>query len=204
MTSIDDYIRDHVESAYHPCGACRMGAADDPLAVVDRECRVIGIEGLRVADASIIPHGDQRQSQRALHHDRREGLRSHSRPRSPAALQPGAVDQSQLADQPALIPARPTSRHVASKHRAQSFARHRTRLAAADALAVDLDDRQHEIGCAGEEGFIRLIGLIRRERALLDRRRRAPSPARTARGACTPARMRFDSGRVMTLPSLTI
>jgi choline dehydrogenase len=52
---IDDYIRNHVESAYHPCGACRMGAADDPLAVVDPECRVIGIEHLRVADASIIP-----------------------------------------------------------------------------------------------------------------------------------------------------
>jgi len=52
---IDDYIRNHVESAYHPCGACRMGSADDPLAVVDPECRVIGIEHLRVADASIIP-----------------------------------------------------------------------------------------------------------------------------------------------------
>ena len=52
---IDDYIRNHVESAYHPCGACRMGSTDDPLAVVDPECRVIGIEHLRVADASIIP-----------------------------------------------------------------------------------------------------------------------------------------------------
>ncbi|MBL8906844.1 MAG: choline dehydrogenase [Rhizobiales bacterium] len=52
---IDDYIRNHVESAYHPCGACRMGSPDDPLAVVDGECRVIGIERLRVADASIIP-----------------------------------------------------------------------------------------------------------------------------------------------------
>ena len=55
MKQIDDYIRDHVESAYHPCGACRMGSADDPLAVVDPECRVIGIERLRIADASIIP-----------------------------------------------------------------------------------------------------------------------------------------------------
>jgi len=52
---IDDYIRDHVESAYHPCGACRMGSPDDPLAVVDPECRVIGIERLRIADASIVP-----------------------------------------------------------------------------------------------------------------------------------------------------
>ncbi|MDP9137874.1 MAG: choline dehydrogenase [Pseudomonadota bacterium] len=53
--AIDDHIRNHVESAYHPCGTCRMGAADDPLAVVDHECRVLGIAGLRIADASIIP-----------------------------------------------------------------------------------------------------------------------------------------------------
>ncbi|MCC7321536.1 MAG: choline dehydrogenase [Rubellimicrobium sp.] len=52
---LDGFIRDHVESAYHPCGTCRMGAADDPRAVVDPECRVIGVEGLRVADSSIFP-----------------------------------------------------------------------------------------------------------------------------------------------------
>ncbi len=52
---LDDYIREHVESAYHPCGSCRMGRADDPTAVVDPECRVIGVEGLRVADSSIFP-----------------------------------------------------------------------------------------------------------------------------------------------------
>ncbi|WP_274629725.1 choline dehydrogenase [Arvimicrobium flavum] len=52
---LDDFIRAHVESAYHPCGSCRMGRADDPLAVVDPECRVIGVEGLRVADSSIFP-----------------------------------------------------------------------------------------------------------------------------------------------------
>jgi choline dehydrogenase len=52
---IDDFVRDHVESAYHPCGTCRMGAADDPLAVVDAEARVLGVEGLRVADSSIMP-----------------------------------------------------------------------------------------------------------------------------------------------------
>ncbi|MFN3615653.1 MAG: GMC oxidoreductase, partial [Rubrimonas sp.] len=52
---IDDWLRQHVESAYHPCGACRMGAADDPRSVVDPECRVIGVEGLRVADSSIFP-----------------------------------------------------------------------------------------------------------------------------------------------------
>ncbi len=53
--AIDAFIRKRVESAYHPCSTCRMGAADDPLAVVDRDTRVIGVEGLRVADASIMP-----------------------------------------------------------------------------------------------------------------------------------------------------
>ena len=52
---IDGFIRDHAESAYHPCGTMKMGAAADPMAVVDPECRVIGVEGLRVADSSIFP-----------------------------------------------------------------------------------------------------------------------------------------------------
>jgi choline dehydrogenase len=52
---IDEFIRQHCESAYHPCGTCKMGAAGDPTAVVDHECRVIGMEGLRVADSSIMP-----------------------------------------------------------------------------------------------------------------------------------------------------
>jgi choline dehydrogenase len=52
---LDAVIREHVESAYHPCGTCRMGRADDPGAVVDPEGRVIGVEGLRVADSSIFP-----------------------------------------------------------------------------------------------------------------------------------------------------
>ena len=53
--AIDAFVRERVESAYHPCSTCRMGAADDPAAVVDPETRVIGVEGLRVADASIMP-----------------------------------------------------------------------------------------------------------------------------------------------------
>ncbi|MDJ0943634.1 MAG: choline dehydrogenase [Kiloniellales bacterium] len=53
--ALDDFIRASVESAYHPCGTCRMGAPDDPGAVVDPECRVIGLEGLRVADSAIFP-----------------------------------------------------------------------------------------------------------------------------------------------------
>lgn len=52
---IDGFIRDHAESAYHPCGTCRMGRADDPRAVVDPQCRVIGVAGLRVVDSAIFP-----------------------------------------------------------------------------------------------------------------------------------------------------
>jgi choline dehydrogenase len=53
--AIDAFIRDKVESAYHPSGTCKMGARDDPGAVVDAEARVIGLERLRVVDASIMP-----------------------------------------------------------------------------------------------------------------------------------------------------
>ena len=52
---LDDFIRDHAESAYHPCGTCKMGRADDDNAVIDPETRVIGVDGLRVADSSIFP-----------------------------------------------------------------------------------------------------------------------------------------------------
>lgn len=52
---LDAFIREHAESAYHPCGTCRMGRADDPQAVVDPGGRVIGVEGLRVADSSVFP-----------------------------------------------------------------------------------------------------------------------------------------------------
>jgi choline dehydrogenase len=48
-------VREEVESAFHPCGTCRMGAVEDVASVVDSECRVIGTEGLRVADSSIFP-----------------------------------------------------------------------------------------------------------------------------------------------------
>jgi choline dehydrogenase len=50
---LDAFVREHAETAYHPCGTCRMGTGDD--AVVDEEGRVHGIEGLRVIDASIMP-----------------------------------------------------------------------------------------------------------------------------------------------------
>jgi choline dehydrogenase len=53
----DDDLRAHIrrlsQTLYHPAGTCRMGS--DPLAVVDSALRVRGLEGLRIADASIIP-----------------------------------------------------------------------------------------------------------------------------------------------------
>ena len=48
-----DWVRNNAETTYHPVGTCKMGA--DPMAVVDSELRVHGMEGLRVADASIMP-----------------------------------------------------------------------------------------------------------------------------------------------------
>jgi choline dehydrogenase len=53
--ALADFIRRKAESIYHPVGTCRMGSADDAGAVVDPQLRVHGIEGLRVADASIFP-----------------------------------------------------------------------------------------------------------------------------------------------------
>ncbi|MDK3018736.1 choline dehydrogenase [Pseudodonghicola flavimaris] len=53
--ALNDFIREHAESAYHPCGTARMGRADDPMAVVDPQARVIGVDGLRLADSSVFP-----------------------------------------------------------------------------------------------------------------------------------------------------
>lgn len=50
---LDSFVRAHAETAYHPCGSCRMGS--DDMAVVDGESRVHGLDGLRVIDASIMP-----------------------------------------------------------------------------------------------------------------------------------------------------
>ncbi|SDR25409.1 choline dehydrogenase [Pseudovibrio sp. Tun.PSC04-5.I4] len=52
---LDAFIKEHVESAFHPCGTCKLGDAEDEMAVVDSETKVIGVEGIRVADSSIFP-----------------------------------------------------------------------------------------------------------------------------------------------------
>jgi choline dehydrogenase-like flavoprotein len=52
---IEQFLRDHSDTEYHPIGTCKMGPANDPMAVVDTELRVHGIQGLRVVDASIMP-----------------------------------------------------------------------------------------------------------------------------------------------------
>jgi 5-(hydroxymethyl)furfural/furfural oxidase len=51
----DDEILDATGASFHPASTCAIGSADNPLAVVDPECRVYGVEGLHVADASVMP-----------------------------------------------------------------------------------------------------------------------------------------------------
>jgi choline dehydrogenase len=53
-TELDAWVRHNVETCYHPVGTCRMGL-DPDRSVVDAECRVHGIDGLRVVDASVMP-----------------------------------------------------------------------------------------------------------------------------------------------------
>ena len=50
-----DYARSSASTTYHPIGTCRMGPAADPLAVVDHQLKVHGVEQLRVVDASVMP-----------------------------------------------------------------------------------------------------------------------------------------------------
>jgi choline dehydrogenase len=51
-----EFVRDSGVTAYHLCGSCRMGPRNDPRAVVDDQLRVHGLQGLRIADASIMPY----------------------------------------------------------------------------------------------------------------------------------------------------
>jgi choline dehydrogenase len=52
---VDTWVRQNVESAYHPSCTCKMGAHDDQMAVVQPDCKVRGVAGLRVVDSSIFP-----------------------------------------------------------------------------------------------------------------------------------------------------
>jgi 4-pyridoxate dehydrogenase len=53
--AIDAHIRATAITVHHPLGTCRMGPASDGLAVVDPELKVLGVDGLRVVDASVMP-----------------------------------------------------------------------------------------------------------------------------------------------------
>ncbi len=48
-------IRRNVRTYYHPCGTCKMGMDDDPMAVLTPDLRVRGVAGLRVFDVSMMP-----------------------------------------------------------------------------------------------------------------------------------------------------
>jgi choline dehydrogenase len=53
--ALDEWLLSSCDSIYHPAGTCRMGGLDDLEAVVDPGCNVIGVEGLRIVDASVMP-----------------------------------------------------------------------------------------------------------------------------------------------------
>jgi len=53
--ALREYVRRYAQAVYHACGTCRMGRADDPQAVVDSDGQVLGVDGLRVIDASVFP-----------------------------------------------------------------------------------------------------------------------------------------------------
>ena len=55
LDQITDYLRRYSSFGHHISGTAKMGQASDPTAVVDSECRVFGIDGLRVCDASVFP-----------------------------------------------------------------------------------------------------------------------------------------------------
>jgi choline dehydrogenase-like flavoprotein len=54
-SNFDQWLRAHCQAQYHPSGTCRMGPSDEPETVVDEQGRVLGVDGLWVADASVFP-----------------------------------------------------------------------------------------------------------------------------------------------------
>ena len=55
VSQVEQFLRRCTDTEYHPCGTCKMGPASDPMAVVDANLRVLGLQGLRVVDFSIAP-----------------------------------------------------------------------------------------------------------------------------------------------------
>ena len=55
-SALATFIRDNCSTIFHPVGTAKMGPENDPMAVVDQYCRVRGVEGLRVVDASVMPN----------------------------------------------------------------------------------------------------------------------------------------------------
>ena len=84
---------------HHPCGTCRMGSWDDPMAVVDADQHVIGLQ--RTACGGFVDYtgNHHRKPKSANHHDRREGGRSHSRgPPAPATFKPAMLPVARLGE----------------------------------------------------------------------------------------------------------
>ena len=105
--AIDTFVRQNAESAYHPCGTCRMGT--DAGAVVDHECRVHGIEQLRVVDASVFPHitnGNLNAPTIMLAEKAADAIRGHGLPAEP---QPFYRDPQALTRQRPGTPVRAAS-----------------------------------------------------------------------------------------------
>ena len=82
---IDAFVKEKMQSGYHPCGTCRMGATSDPLTVVDSQTRVVGVEALRVIDASIMPSITNGKLERTHDYDRGEEAADFVRGRQPLA-----------------------------------------------------------------------------------------------------------------------
>ena len=63
---LEQWVRTTAVTAHHPAGTCRMGTVSDKTAVVDSELRVIGVDGLRVVDASVFRTWSEATSMRRL------------------------------------------------------------------------------------------------------------------------------------------
>jgi choline dehydrogenase len=109
---IDQWVRDNVESAYHPSCTCKMGAADDEMAVVDNQCRVFGVENLRVVDASIfptIPNGNLNAPTIMVAEKAADIIRN--RPALPPVDAPVWIDPQWQTRQRANAPSRPAEKY---------------------------------------------------------------------------------------------